>query len=124
MDAASIAKTLTKSGQGMTLTRSEIAFNPVTGGHTVTMEEEWTVHGITTNYNWKDGGSTASGPGSLILAGDKKAIIYAVNDEWGDEIIPQPGDVLTIMETPWTIIAVQSLNPQGVNLMHTCQVRR
>jgi hypothetical protein len=124
VNAAGIAKTLTKSGQAMTLTRTDSAFDPVTGGASASVVDEWTVYGVTANYSWKESGSAANNAGSLIQSGDKKAIIQAFSDEYGDEVEPKPGDTLTIMGVEWTVIAVESLNPQGVNLLYTCQVRR
>jgi hypothetical protein len=126
MNSAGIAKTLTKQGQSMTITRSEpVNYDPVTGGSVSSdYTDEWTVYGITGNYSYKDMGSTANGAGSMIQAGDKKAIIQAFTDEYGDEVEPLPGDVLTVMGVDWTVVSVTSLNPAGVNLMHSLQLRR
>lgn len=125
-EATDIAADLKAEGQLMTLKRSTPAqYDPVTGGSAVgDYEEEWTVCGITGNYSDKDRGGLSNGAGSLIQAGDKKAIIPAFVDEYGDEVEPLPGDIVTIMDVDWTVITVTSLNPAGVNLMHTLQVRR
>lgn len=120
MNAAGILQTLKSKGQPMTLTRSKAStqiFDPVAGAVEFAETETFTVYGITTNYNSFTKISAQNNPDSLIQSGDKKAIISAGVTE------PVPGDSLTIMGKVWAVIAVDTLAPQGVNLMHTCQVR-
>jgi len=112
MDQAGVTSTMRKKGQKMVLTRKTIsAFDGATGATTETTLT-WDVYGITKNY------TLFNNAGSLVLAGDKKALIEA------GVVVPAPGDLLLIMGVSWTVISVDPLSPQGVNLMFTCQVRR
>jgi len=115
MNAASVAATLKAKGQAMTLTRvSGGTFDPVTGGIAGAVTQTFTVYGITTNYRMESVNAT----NSLIQSGDKMAKIGATVTE------PGPGDKLTIMGDVWTVIAVDTLAPQGVALMYTIQIRK
>lgn len=116
MNPTQIAKQLKDKGQPMTLTRQGVGStnNLITGAVTGGIPTTYDVNGITTTY--KTGNINV--PDSMILSGDKKAIIGA------GIIEPKPADTLTIMGVDWTIIAVDELSPQGVVLMYTCQVRK
>ena len=119
-EAAKIAADLRVSGQPMVLTRvSSGTYDPVTGLTSGAVTQTWTVYGITKSY--RDG--IVSLPGTTILAGDKKATVAAL-DSTGAEIIPTPGDTLTIMGVVWRVIAVDTLSPQGEALLHNVQVRK
>lgn len=113
-EAQSIAADLKADGQPMTLTRSTIGeYDPVEGVMPEPVTQTWTVYGITKSYKVGD----INREGSLILSGDKKALISAL-------VEPKPGDTLTIMSKIWSIIAVDELSPQGEALLYTCQVRK
>lgn len=112
--ADSIAADLKRDGQAMTLARTTQGdYNPTTGIMGESVTQTWTVYGITKNYRAGD----INREGSLILSGDKKALISAL-------VEPKPGDTLTIMSKIWSIIAVDELSPQGEALLYTCQVRK
>ena len=116
--ASHITAVLTRNGQEMTLTHAVAGtFDSVTGAFTGGSSSSVTVNGITTNYGSMDRLSSANMPGSTIQTGDKKAIITA-------ETKPLVGDTLTIMGTVWSIIAADSLDPQGETLLYNCQIRR
>ena len=118
MNPLIVAKALKLKGQPMTLSRDTGgAFDPVAGGITGAVAQTFTVYGITSNYNSFTKTSAQNNPDSLIKSGDKKAILSA------GVVEPAPGDSLTIMGKVWTVISVDTLSPQGVDLMHTCQVR-
>ena len=103
----------------MTLTRNVPgAFDPVAGSATGSTSVQYTVFGITANYSRFTMASTYNDPNSMILSGDKKAIIGA------DVIEPLPGDVITVMGVDWVVISIDTLCPQGVNLMFTVQIRK
>lgn len=119
MNTASIAQTLKAKGQPMTLTRAVAGtYDPVTGLATGATTATYTVQGITTNYNSQTRLAAQMRPDSLILAGDKQAIIDAA------VIAPAPGDTLTIAGIVWQVIAVDTVAPAGVAMMHKCQVRK
>jgi hypothetical protein len=119
MDAASIAKTLKAKGQSMTLTReSPGTVDPVAGSIGTPVTQAWTVYGITANYNSLTRIASQNRPDSLILAGDKQAIINA------GTVDPAPGDTLTIGSAVWTVIAVDGVDPAGAALLFKCQVRK
>ena len=115
MNAADIAKTLKAQGQAMALTRTTPGvFDPVTGSIGTPVVQAWTVYGITKNYK----AGIINAANSLILSGDKQAII-------GAEVVePVPGDVLAIMGKSWVVIAVDDLSPQGSALLYQAQVRK
>ena len=114
-EAESIAADLRADGQEMILSRVTPGIvDPVTGTITDSVEQQWTVYGITTNYNSQ---TRLSSQGLDIQSGDKKAIIEAT-------VEPLPGDTLTIMGRVWRVIAADELSPQGEALLYTCQVRR
>ena len=114
MDAAGIAKTLQAKGQPMTLTRQGAGvFDPVTGGMTGGVVETFTAYGITKNYRQAE----IAASGSLILGGDKLAIISA-------DVAPVIADKLTIMGEDWVVISINELAPQGVALLYYCQLRK
>ena len=118
MNASDIAKTLRTKRQPMTLTRQGVGvFDPVTGGMTGGVVETFTVYGITKNYNSISRLAAQNSPNSLILSGDKQAILDAT-------VKPLPSDTLTVMGEVWTVIAVDELSPQGVALMCYCQIRK
>ena len=114
-EAAKIAADLRKSGQAMVLTRvSSGTYDPVTGLTSGAVTQTWTVYGITKNYK----AGIINAANSLILSGDKQAII-------GAEVVePVPGDVLAIMGKSWVVIAVDDLSPQGSALLYQAQVRK
>lgn len=113
-EAESIAADLRADGQPMTLGRvTPGVFGPVAGKVTDSVEQQWTVYGITANYN----SQTRLAAQGLILHGDKKAIIEAT-------VEPKINDTLQIMGVNWRVIAVDDLSPQGETLLYTCQVRR
>lgn len=118
MNASDIAATLKAKGQPMTLARiSAGIFDAVTGETTGGTPEQFTVYGITKNYNSVSRLAAQNSANSLILGGDKQALIDAT-------VKPLTGDTLTIMDEDWTVIAIDELSPQGVALMYTAQIRR
>lgn len=118
MTPSDIAKTLQKKGQPMTLTRAIAGiFDPVTGGMPGGVTQTFTVYGITKNYNSMTRLSSQNDTNSLILIGDKQALIGATEK-------PVVGDTLTIMGEVWAVMAVDELSPQGVALMYYLQVRK
>lgn len=118
-EATDIAADLRADGQAMTLTRTTYSGGDAAAGDPGTpIVQTWTVYGLTKNYNSITRAASYNGTGSLILAGDKQAVIDAASVE------PVPGDVLTIMGVDWTVIMVDTVDPQGVALMHKCQVRK
>lgn len=115
MNAASIAQTLKAKGQPMTLTRAVAGtYDPVAGTTTGSTTSTYTVYGITKSY----AAGLTNRPDSLILSGDKQAIIDAVS------VVPLPGDTLTIKGAVWQVIAVDAVEPAGVAMLHKCQVRK
>ena len=99
----------------MTLTHAVAGvYDPVAGSMTGGSSQTTTVYGITTSY----GAGITNRADSLILAGDKLAIIDAVS------VVPVPGDTLTIAGEVWKIMAVDSVAPAGVAYLFKCQVRR
>lgn len=119
MNAADVQKKLRAKGQAMTLTRSVPGtYDPVTGNMTGGSTASYTLQGITTNYNSMTRLSAQMLPDSMIMAGDKQALVDAVT------VIPLPGDNLTISGEVWKIIAVDASAPAGVPLLYKCQVRR
>jgi len=115
VNATGIQATLKAKGQAMTLSRSVPGvYDPVTGTMSGGVGATATVYGITSSY----GSGITSKPDSLILVGDKKAIIDAVS------VVPLPGDTLTIQCATWKIIAVDAVDPTGTALLFKCQVRK
>ena len=118
-EAADIAADLRADGQAMTLTRTTYSGGDAAAGDPGTpIVQTWTVYGITKNYHSVVRASSYNGAGSLIMAGDRMAMVDAATVE------PLPGDNLTIRGVKWTVITVDPVDPQGVALMYTCQVRR
>lgn len=119
MNATSIQATLKSKGQAMTLTHTVAGvYDPVAGSMTGGSSQTTTVYGITTSYNSIARLASANKPDSMILAGDKLAIIDAVS------VVPVPGDTLNIQGTAWKIIAVDAVDPAGTALLFKCQVRK
>ena len=115
MNAAGIRATLKSKGQAITLTHAVAGvYDPVTGTLTGGSSQTSTVYGITTSY----GAGITNRADSLILSGDKQAIIDAVS------VVPIPGDTLTIAGAVWKIIAVDAVDPAGVAYLFKCQVRK
>lgn len=118
MNAASIQATLKSKGQAMTLTHAVAGvYDQVTGSMAGATTTTSTVYGITTNYSSITRLASANKPDSLILAGDKQAIIDGIS-------CPLPGDTLTIQGVAWKIIAVDKVAPSGSVLLVKCQVRK
>ena len=114
MNASDIAQTLRTKGQPMMLTRTGAGvFDPVTGGMTGGTVTTHAVFGITKNYRQAE----IAASGSLILSGDKLAIISA-------DVKPVIADKLTIMGEDWVVISINELSPQGVALMYQVQIRK
>ena len=114
MNATGIQATLKAKGQAMTLTHAVAGvYDPVTGSMAGATTTTSTVYGITTGYR----AGLINKPDSLILAGDKQAIVDAVS------VVPLPGDTLTIKGVAWKIIAVDAVDPAGTALLFKCQVR-
>lgn len=119
MNATGIQATLKSKGQAMTLTHAVAGvYDPVAGIMTGGSSQTTTVYGITTNYNSQTRLTSQMRPDSLILAGDKLAIIDAVS------VVPVPGDQLTIAGAVWSIIAVDAVDPAGLAMLFKCQVRK
>jgi len=119
MNATGIAKTLKAKGQAMTLTRvSGGTYDPVAGSTTGSTTTTYTVYGITTNYNNLTLLASHNRPDSLILAGDKQAIVNAGTVE------PLPGDTLAASGVTWKVIAADAVDPAGTALLYKCQVRK
>lgn len=119
MNATGIQATLKSKGQAMTLAHAVAGvYDPVAGSMTGGSSQTSTVYGITTNYNSQTRLTSQMRPDSLILAGDKLAIIDAVS------VVPVPGDTLTIAGEVWKIMAVDSVAPAGVAYLFKCQVRK
>lgn len=115
MNAASIRQTLRDKGQAMTLTRvSAGTYDPVAGTTTGSTTSTYTVYGITTSY----AKGLTNRPDSLILSGDKQAMIDAVS------VVPLPGDTLTIKGVVWQVIAVDAVEPDGTAYIYKAQVRK
>ena len=115
MNATGIQATLKSKGQAMTLTHAVAGvYDPVAGSMTGGLSQTTTVYGITSSY----GAGITNRADSLILAGDKLAIIDAVS------VVPVPGDQLTIAGAVWSIIAVDAVDPAGVAMLFKCQVRK
>jgi hypothetical protein len=114
-DQSDIARDLQADGQAMTLTRMVGGtLDPVTSTATGGVPQSWTVYGITKGYKL----SSINTANSLILSGDKQAIIGFSG------VAPQVGDKLTIIDIDWQIMAVDELSPQGEALMFYCNVRK
>jgi hypothetical protein len=115
MNAASIAQTLRDKGQAMTLTRvSAGTYDPVAGTTTGSTTSTYTVYGITKSF----AAGLTNRPDSLILSGDKQAIIDAVS------VVPLPGDTLTIKGVVWQVIAVDATEPDTQTYFYKLQVRK
>jgi hypothetical protein len=115
MNAASIAQTFKAKGQPMTLTRTIAGtYDPVTGTATGATTATYTVQGITKSF----AAGLTNRPDSLILSGDKQAIVDAVS------VVPLPGDTLTIKGVVWQVIAVDAVEPDGTAYIYKAQVRR
>lgn len=114
MNAISVFRTLQAKGQPMVLTRSiSGVYDPITGAVAGGTEQTFTVYGITNNYKL----ANVATPNSLILSGDKEALISA-------DIKPLIADKLQIMGEDWIVISINELSPQGVALMYSCQIRK
>lgn len=119
MNAADVAKKLKAKGQLMILSKvGAQIFEPVSGSISFATPQTFPVYGITANYSSIRFPALGNDPGTMILSGDKKALIEVVAGG-----TPVPSDTLTIMGKVWTVIAVDALAPAGVDLMYTCQVR-
>ncbi len=119
MNASDIAQTLKDNGQPITLTRTTPGtFDPVTGDPGISIVQTWQIYGIMTNFSTLARyGGTNNNPQTLVLSGDKQAKLSA------GVVVPLPGDVLYVNGDNWTIIALDSLAPVGVDLMYSCHVR-
>lgn len=112
------SKALTKFGHTCTHTiRTAGTYNPAAGGVTVS-ETTQSVKAALFDYKTQMGGTQEIG-GTLILAGDKKALIAAKNIT-----APKVDDTLTVGSVVWTIKNVKELNPAGTSIMFELQVRK
>lgn len=118
-EATDIAADLRADGQAMTLTRTTYSGGDAADGDPGTpIVQTWPVYGLTKNYNSITRAASYNGSGSLIMAGDKQAVIDAASVE------PVPGDVLTIMGVDWPVIMVDEVSPQGEALLYILQLRK
>ena len=124
-EAESIAADLKADGQLMILSRSTAGeFDPVAGAVSGDIVQQWEVYGITANYNSQTRLASQNQPGTAILTGDKKAIIGAV-DKTGQPVEPMTGDTLkTKKGVVWRVMAIDTVDPQGDDLLYVMQVRR
>jgi hypothetical protein len=60
---------------------------------------------------------TSNQPGTTILGGDRLGVLAS------DKVRPLPGDRLNTADGFWTIIAIDPVNPAGIDLMYTCHLR-
>ena len=119
VNAENVLKMLRKGGQPMTLTRKTTGtFDPVSGSTTGDTSQAYTVYGITKNYTRFNMGNSFNDTNSMVLSGDKEALIDAVT------VVPMLSDVLTIMGVDWVVVSINETSPQGVPLMYSCQIRK
>jgi hypothetical protein len=110
--AATARRLLTQYGQACTLTRTTTGeYDPDTGTAPVTTETQ-SVKCAVIDY------PAALIDGSIIQVGDKKVIMES------SATAPQAVDTLTVGATVYQIISVKPLEPAGINVIYTLQVRR
>lgn len=110
---ATAAALLTDKGQQMTLNkRTSGAYDPGTGGSTVTSEAH-TVTGAVFDF------PAALIDGTLIQQGDKKVLMSAL----GLTVRPAITDSLTIGGVVHTVVNVKDTSPAGTTVLWTLQVR-
>jgi hypothetical protein len=111
---ATALRLLRKYGQFMTLTQNTPgSYDPATGSVSTSASGE-TVTGAVFDYPAK------MIDGTLIRQGDKTVYLAAK----GMTLTPAPGMTLTDADAnTYTVITAQPLNPAGVAVIHTLQVR-
>lgn len=116
-DYSSLASTarglLAEFGQDVTFTRkTEATYNNQTGAVesvSVTFADRGVI------FPFAKGVTSVNG--SLVQAGDQE--IY-----WQGSTAPQPGDNVLVAGVDYKVVAVQAIEPGGVNVLYQIQVRR
>lgn len=89
----------------------------VTGG----AQQDIPVRGVILDYNDAIGariaGGSGPGDGSTILAGDRRVLL-------DPQVEPLEGDLVVEGGRVWSIIKFSSVNPAGVPMLYTLQVRK
>lgn len=117
--AATAQRLLREKGQAMTLTRrTPGAYNPATSAATPGATTIAVV-GVLMSLRQQDRVTLRTDDPESLLRGDRKAIISA---QGVSEVAP--GDTLTIGNELWSVVNADKLNPAGVTIIYTLQVRQ
>lgn len=104
------AKSIKKKGQLVTVNRvSGTSFDPVLGKEAAT-PAPYTGYAVELNY------TTFMKQGEAVQSGDKQLILEAVSK-------PAVGETITTASGTGLVIDVQTLQPNGQQIIHTIQLR-
>lgn len=110
---ATANKLLKGKGQAVTITHTtQGSYDPATGAITNTSSTQ-SGYGATFEY------STQAVDGTLIVAGDKKLLLSALNAAGTILTAPSIGDTLSI---GGTITSVKPLSPAGTTVLYECNL--
>lgn len=120
-DARDAHESLTEDGQAVTITRTvEGEYDPATGSASMTTT---TQTGVGCVFPYSPG--LRNQPGSLIAENDQQLLLSTL-DSLGAVLNPAPSvnDRITLADgSPHTIVAIQTLSPAGIPIMHDCRIR-
>ena len=121
--ATKVKDGLMRAGFSMTLTReTQGTYDPATGVYATGTSMDYTVTGLIQSkrvYVDSDVGQTFFN-GTLVQSDDQFVILASD----GLDIIPAPGDILTISGTPYTVVTMIPLHPGGTDLMYRVLARK
>lgn len=109
------ARLITAKGQALTITRRAAgAYDPATGAATITTSNQ-SGHGVILPLS-----PFRKSLDSLIAIGDQQLLLAALNIT-----APHVDDTVTdVNGNVWSIIAIDPLNPDGIDILFDCIIRR
>lgn len=121
MTPARVASLLERNGQSVTIARKTTgAYNPATGtGTDSTVTKTVKAALLPLAYTRKTGENG-------VVAGDETLLVATLDTSGAALAQPKPGSVVTLADgsTKYTLIAVETIRPDGTERLHDCVVRR
>ncbi len=110
----SAKRMIAKYGQVLTITRSTVTYDPLTGMNT-TATQTGTITAVADNFSTYDQKNRSE---LLVAKKSKKLLVSAASCTFA----PKSGDKVTYEGETWTIAPMDELNPGGTPILYTLAI--
>ena len=121
MTPARVASLLERNGQSVTIARKVTGvYNPATGTGTDSTVTKTVKAVLLPLAHYRKAGE------NNINAGDETLLVATIDTSGAALAQPKPGSAVTLADgsTKYTLIAAETVRPDGVDRLHDCVVRR